>query len=112
MALIPLSGTQSRPVALLILLPAAARARVVAPHLLSAVHGLRLGSPIAAKVQRLQFLFLLALDVLGEIFNGRLGRLALVLARLGLRRLYGFLAAALLLFIVFLGERSRRRRAD
>src|ERR1017187_7411233 len=63
-----------RPMALLILLPAAARARIVASHLLPHGHGSRPAGIVAAQLQRRQFLILLALDVAREVFHLRLGR--------------------------------------
>src|SRR5579883_1097873 len=98
----------SRPVALLVFLPAPAGARVVAPDFRPAHHLLGAVRAIPAELQLLQLLLFLALDVAREVLDLALGSEALLVARLGtLGRLIAHLFLVLRLRI-----RPRRRSEE
>src|SRR6185369_3707416 len=71
------TGNSSSPVALLVLLAAAAGARIVASHLLPGDCLLGAAGIVAAQLQSRQFLVLLALDIAREVLHGALGGLLL-----------------------------------
>src|ERR1017187_8637920 len=95
-----------RPVALLILLPAATRTRIVPTSLLPRHHRRRTARIVAAHELQLGHLaLLLALDVAREVLHRGFRRLPLCLVGVGSRR---FLLA--LFFLVLLRERQHRTR--
>src|ERR1019366_6240802 len=96
-----------RPVALLILLPAAAGTRIVPPGLLPRHHRRRPARPVAAhELQLLHLALLLALDVAREVLHSGLGRQPLLLVGVGSRRSFHLAR----FFLVLLGERQHRTR--
>src|ERR1017187_8739173 len=100
------SPSPLRPVALLILLPAAAGTRIVPPGLLPRHHRRRTARIVAAHELQLRHLaLLLALDVAREVLHRGFRRLPLRLVGVGSRR---FLLA--LFFLVLLRERQHRTR--
>src|ERR1041384_327093 len=92
-------------VALLVLLAAPTRTRIVASDFGAAHHLLRTVGAVAAEMQRLQLLVLLALDVAREVLHRALGGLTLQLTGVGAR------GSFLGLFLFLIGIRHRRGSA-